>query len=216
MRQHGRSVRPEEQGEQCTGGGEAYRLEHRRDTMGSYAAHARLDATRIGQEILDVAARIQTALVDAMGDDKDMTEKERAAQGPVSGTEWAERSGFRSSTDVRKLRSGALVATVTDLGVLRVLAPSRFFLFAEVIAQIAGGRLEQLQPAPVELNTSVAGLDLAASKLSSALLTATAPSSAGGVTTTPSERAALRRHLGEVKALAAEVEANLADDEGRR
>ncbi len=173
-----------------------------RDRIGQYTAHVRLENTETGQKILDHATRLQAALGDAFSarDSKD----------------WEDAAGFRSAGDVRKLRSGECIGTMTDLAVLVELAPDEFTGFAEVVARLAGGRFEPLKDSDRALADSVARLGVNAAELSAEVMTSSAPTSEGGAAITGPEKVRLRKRLVRLKNFVAEAESALDSDEQPR
>ena len=190
-------IRTVQSGEQRTNRDDVSRRAHMRDALGNYAAHDRLDQSVRGGLILDDVATLQLAVADAL--------KARES------TDWARAADFRSSGDIRKLRSGEMVATMTDLAVILAIEPDAFTEFAETVARLAGGQFTPSTRRPVSLSQSAAKTVRTAAELSALVHEAESPTSESGRRLSLAERRQLRQTVSGLKSALADVEVKLDD-----
>lgn len=199
--------------------------DHLRDALGAYAPHSRLERTPKGRKVLDAAADVTAALVSAMSERK-ATDVRKGRPGRTA-TEWAELVGyasgedekkwaFRSPGEIRKMKCGEHVATLTDVAVLKALDPDAFVEFVADLAQSAGGRFELHAGARRPLAQVIAKLGTCTAELNSAFLLAQSPESAGGTAITAAEIEEFRAFLATQQRLIADAAATIAALEGQQ
>lgn len=173
-----------------------------RDALGSYTAHSRLEARRVGRDILDSATLIHLAI--------------RKAFARKSSTDWSEQSGFRCPGDYRKASCGEHPYNETDLGTVLVLDVEGFRELVDELARLAGGRFDLQTGSGTPIAQTIARLGTCTAALNSAFILAMTPGSDGGESITVTEAEVFRAQLGAIQREVAEAEAALATVRGRK
>lgn len=132
-------------------------LDRMRDAVGAYPAHAVLEHTEMGREILDAAAQLQLAYADA-------------ARGHSA---ILAEAGHRSAGDLRKYLTGEKASiTLADLSALLVVTPERYRQFVTVAARLGGLTVDRTSRPGRTMASSIADLQRLVSELTASYVEA--------------------------------------------